>query len=69
MERPLATETMRGGAINRIIDVEMAGGDIYENGNAIVELLKENYGFAGRKFVELIKDLPVDVLTRIRKDF
>ena len=69
MERPLATETMRGGAINRIIDVEMAGGDIYENGNSIVEILKENYGFAGRKFVDLIKDLPVEVLTRIRKEF
>lgn len=69
MERPLATETMRGGAINRIIDVEMAGGDIYENGNAIVETLKGNYGFAGRKFVDLIKDLPIEVLTKIRKDF
>ena len=69
MERPLATETMRGGAINRIIDVEMAGGDIYDNGNSIAGLVKENYGFAGRKFVGLIKDLPVEVIDRIRKDF
>lgn len=69
MERPLATETMRGGAVNRIIDVEMAGGDIYENGNAIAGLLKENYGFAGRKFIDLIKDLPVEVISNIRRDF
>jgi hypothetical protein len=69
MERPLATETMRGGAINRIIDVEMAGGDIYDNGNAMAEFAKENYGFAGPKFVDLVKDLPVEVLTKTRKDF
>lgn len=69
MERPLATETMRGGAINRIIDVEMAGGDIYDNGNAIVEILKDNHGFAGKKFVDLVKDLPLEVLSKIRKDF
>ena len=69
MERPLATETMRGGAINRIIDVEMAGGDIFDNGNAMAEFAKGNYGFAGPKFVDLIKELPIEVLTRTRKDF
>lgn len=69
MERPLATETMRGGAINRILDVEMAGGDIYDNGNAVVEVLKENYGFAGRKFIDLIKELPIETLTTLRKSF
>lgn len=69
MERPLATETMRGGAINRILDVEMAGGDIFENGNAVVEMVKENYGFAGYVFIDLIKKLGVDEITKIRKDF
>ena len=69
MERPLATETMRGGAINRIIDVEMAGGDIYENGNAIVEILKDNYGFAGPKFVDFIKDLDPSYISTLRKQY
>lgn len=69
MERPLATETMRGGAINRIIDVEMAGGDIYDNGNAIVEILKDNYGFAGAKFVGLIKDLDIKFINNLRKHY
>lgn len=69
MERPLANETMKGGAINRILDFEMCDGYIFENGNGVVEVLKDNYGFAGVKFVDLIKDLPVEVINNIRKDF
>ena len=69
MERPLATETMKGGAINRILDFEMQDGYIFESGNAVVEVLKDNYGFAGPRFVDLVKDLPVEVLNRTRKEF
>lgn len=69
MERPLATETMKGGAINRILDFEMEDGYIFENGNGVVEVLKDNYGFAGPVFVDLIKDLPYEVLQRERKKF
>lgn len=69
MERPLATETMKGGAINRILDYEMEDGYIFENGNAVVEVLKDNYGFAGPVFVDLVKDLPYEVLQKERKIF
>jgi hypothetical protein len=69
MERPLATDTMKGGAINRILDFEMQEGYIFENGNAVVEILKDNYGFAGVKFIDLIKDLPAEAINNIRKDF
>jgi len=69
MERPLATDTMKGGAINRILDFEMQDGYIFENGNAVVEVLKDNYGFAGVKFIDIVKELPIEVLNNIRKDF
>ena len=69
MERPLATETMRGGAINRILDFQMEQGDIFENGNSVVEVIKDNFGFAGYKFIELIKELGVPAIKEIRKDF
>ena len=69
MERPLANETMRGGAINRVLDVEMCGGDIFENGNAIVETIKSNYGYAGYVFIEIVKSLGVQAISNIRKDF
>lgn len=71
MERPLATETMRGGAINRIIDFEMSEGYIFPNGegNKVVEILNENYGFAGYAFVEIVKKIGVPAIIDIRKDF
>lgn len=67
MERPLATETMKGGAINRILDFEMGDGYIFENGNHVVGILKDNYGFAGPKFVDLVKDIPPEVLEKERR--
>lgn len=60
MERPLANETMRGGAINRILDIECEEGSFFmegrrDKGKDVVELVKGNYGFAGRHFVDAIK--------------
>lgn len=71
MERPLATETMKGGAINRILDFEMAPGYIFPNGegNKVVEILNENYGFVGYAFVDIVKKMGVKELAQMRKDF
>ena len=69
MERPLATETMRGGAINRIIDCEMQPGDIFENGNQVVETIKDNYGYAGYLFVEIIRKLGIPQIKEMRMEF
>lgn len=69
MERPLAAETMRGGAINRILDFEMQDGYIFESGNAVVEILSDNYGFAGPRFVDYLKDIPYETLQIKRREF
>lgn len=69
MERPLANETMRGGAINRILDFQMRPGHIFTNGNAVVETIKDNYGHAGREFVNLVKKLGVEYISDLRKEF
>jgi len=69
MERPLAAETMRGGAINRILDFEMQDGYIFESGNAVVEILSDNYGFAGPKFVDYLKGIPYETLQIKRREF
>lgn len=63
-EHSLVTETMQGGAINRIIDVEMEEGYIFENGNAVVQTLNENYGFAGRRFLEAIDEIGLEEIKR-----
>jgi putative DNA primase/helicase len=69
IERPLATETMRGGAINRILDFEMGDGSIFENGNAVVKVISKNYGFAGRLFIDVIKDIGIDEITAMQQDY
>lgn len=68
-EHSLITATTQGGAVNRIIDVEMSDGYIFDNGNEIVEILKSNYGHAGLEFVELIQNTKNEDLQDIQKDF
>lgn len=68
-EHSLVTETMQGGAINRIVDVRMEEGYIFENGNQVVETIKNNYGFAGRMFIDVIGQIGIDKIKTIQQDF
>lgn len=68
-EHSLVTETMQGGAVNRIIDVEMEDGYVFENGNQVVETIKKNYGYAGEEFIELIKEIGIEEISKIQKEF
>lgn len=68
-ERSLITETMQGGAINRVIDVEMSEGYIFEDGNSVVEKIKQNYGFAGRRFIDAIDEIGMVRIKEMQQDF
>lgn len=68
-EHSLITSTMQGGAINRIIDVEMADGYIFPNGNEVVENIRQNYGHCGRAFIDLIGQIGIEQAREIQKDF
>lgn len=50
-----------GGTKNRVFEVE-AEGEIVENGNAVCNFIKQNYGHAGRRFIEHVakRDLTAD---------
>ena len=67
-EHSLVTETMQGGAINRIIDIEMDGA-IFENGNEVADLVRHNYGFCGREFVEQVQLLGFEEIRRIQRAY
>lgn len=54
-ERPLSSYADQGGAINRIIEIE-CGEHIYEDPHCTAELVKANYGHAGRLFVDALRD-------------
>lgn len=68
-ERSLITETMQGGAINRVVEVEMSEGYIFEDGNSVVEKIKQNYGFAGRLFIDAIQEIGMEQIKEIQQDF
>lgn len=68
-EHSLITETMQGGAVNRIIDCEMEEGYIFENGNLVVETIKKNYGFCGKDFIGVIQEIGIEAIQQIQTDF
>jgi len=71
IERPLTDETMQGGAINRVLDFEIQPGDIFQKGegNEVVTVLSENYGFAGKDFVETVQILGKDNVVKQIKEY
>lgn len=67
-ERPLTSYVNQGGAINRILEIE-CGEKVYMDPQLTADTLKQNYGFAGKDFVEVIKAMGADAVREIQKDF
>lgn len=67
-ERPLNSYVSQGGAVNRILEVA-CGERIYEDPQETVDVLKKNYGLAGKRYIQILKDLGKDEIRRIQKEF
>lgn len=67
-ERPLSSYVTQGGAINRILEIE-CGERVFDNPGSTAELVKRNYGHAGREFIEVIKELGTDKIREIQQEF
>lgn len=67
-EHPLSSYVIQGGAINRILELE-AGEKIFPDVAETLEIIKKNYGHAGREFVEMIKETGVEEIRNIQKEF
>lgn len=68
-EHSIIRERMQGGAINRVIDVEIADGYVFQNANQTVETLRSNYGFLGEEFIKKITELGFDTVKKIQKSY
>ena len=66
-ERPLNSYVSQGGAINRILEVQ-AGSVLFDSPRETAETVKKHYGFAGRDFVELVRQLGDKELLRLQKE-
>lgn len=62
-ERPLTSYVSQGGAINRVLEIE-CDKEVYQDPQYTAELLKRNYGFAGKRFVQIIKKMDVEELRK-----
>lgn len=54
-EEPITSTTSKEGVKNRVIEIE-ENEKIVENGNEVVNLILNNYGFAGKEFIEIIQN-------------
>lgn len=59
-ESPIITEQLQGGAVNRVLEYEVDDGDIFADGQLAATLLRNNYGFAGKLFVEAVLNIGLD---------
>lgn len=56
-ESPIVQASAGAGAVNRVIDIECrASESVIKDGFATSAIVKQNYGFAGRKFIEALTD-------------
>ena len=61
-EQPITNSDTQGGAMNRVIEIRTGNGEIFANGAYEADLLKNNYGHAGRVFIKAILDIGVGVI-------
>ena len=67
-ERPLNSYVNQGGALNRILEVE-CGERVYKDPQRTANIVKHNYGYAGRRFVQIIKRLGEDRIKDIQAKY
>lgn len=71
MERPLSTEKMKGGAVNRVLDIEAINDDFFKKISApnVCKIIRKNYGFAGKMFIDAVMDLGIEEVAKMQQDF
>lgn len=56
-ESPIVSENAGAGAVNRVIDIECRASDaVIRDGIGVSRIIKQNYGYAGKKFVEALTE-------------
>lgn len=69
-EMPIVQSNSGGGAVARIVEVNFGGRPLFKDARGTANTLKDNYGFAGPKFISMIrKDGVIDALKALQKKF
>ncbi|MCI5996123.1 MAG: DUF927 domain-containing protein [Blautia sp.] len=67
-ERPLSSYVTQGGAINRILELE-CDKNVYSDPLETLGLIKNNYGFAGKEFIDVVKNLGGQKIREIQQEY
>lgn len=67
-EKPLTSYVNQGGAMNRILEIS-CDGYIFEDPRLTASVAKSNYGYAGRDFIKILKEIGVEGIMEIQKSF
>ena len=67
-ESPIITDHLQGGAVNRVLGYETEEGDIFEDGQMTATTLKNNYGFAGKMFVDTVLEIGFDNVLEMQQE-
>ncbi len=68
-EMPITSAASGGGAMNRVINLSCQKTKLFDDGHRCSGELRENYGFAGRKFVEMLKKEGFDRAKEIQGEY
>ncbi len=68
-ESPLNAFVQQGGAINRIIEVSLTGERLFDSPQETAGIVRENYGFAGKMFVEEIKNRDISEIKKMHSHY
>lgn len=69
-EMPITQGNSGGGAVARIVEVNFGGRPLFSDARTTANTLKEHYGFAGPKFIKMLrKDGVIDALKALQKKF
>lgn len=66
-EQPIVGEQSGAGAVNRVIELEVEK-PLFENFTQSLEIVRENNGYAGERFVQYIQSIPEAQLVQRYKD-
>ncbi len=66
-ERPLDSYVNQGGAMNRILEVECQE-KVYADPQYTAELIKDNYGYAGKEFVQIASEIGDEKLKQMQRE-
>ena len=68
-ERPLNSFVEQGGAINRILEIGLTEERLFDSPQETAETVRRNYGFAGKMFVEAVKEMDPSEILKLHKEY